>query len=151
MNQGENSKNYRILSIYAKLISGEVVDVDKLSCDYNVDHNSIQQDITTIRSFMKNEKELCNSQHIVSNQKHSRYVISCPKKAQLNNREIMEICECMLENSFTVREDHLSILYKLVGMHVPKHKREKILTLIEKKVLRHTIDSRLDYVSRRKY
>ena len=53
-NEGSSSKHGRVLELYNRLLSGEVLNKNQLALEYGVNPRSIQRDIDDIRVFFSN-------------------------------------------------------------------------------------------------
>lgn len=127
----ENTKYNRILSIYTKLISGEVVDKDKTAEEHQVDKRTIQRDIAAIRSFIENDFEGGMTKEVVFDRSRNGYILRDKESDFLTNSEILAVCKILLESRSLTKAEMMPILNKLVEKCVPVQSRKKVSSLIE--------------------
>ena len=69
-------KKNRILAILYRLYSGNEVSVTELSEEYQVARKSISRDISIIRSFLADHRELVGNVELLYDRKKHSYVLS---------------------------------------------------------------------------
>lgn len=127
----ENTKYNRILSIYTKLISGEVVDKDKAADEHQVDKRTIQRDIAAIRNFIENDFDSGMNKEVVFDRSRNGYVLRDKESDFLTNSEILAVCKILLESRSLSKAEMMPILNKLVEKCVPVQSKKKVSALIE--------------------
>lgn len=127
MDQVSEAKSARLLAIYARFLSGQVMKKSALAAEYGVTERSIQRDMESLRCFLE-EQQL--QQDIVYNRKAGGYqlVNSIPKG--LTNSEILAVCKILLESRSLRKDEMLPILDKLIICAVPEENRAAVLELI---------------------
>lgn len=121
------SKNERILSLYNKIITGDVINKSAEAEAFGVNERSIQRDIDDIRAFF------CNSEQgkTVKYERSKRgYVLADEGSEFLTNSEILAVCKILLESRSLVKEEMMPILDKLVNNCVPEQSKKKVVDLI---------------------
>ena len=127
----ENTKYNRILSIYTKLISGEVVDKDKTAVEHQVDKRTIQRDIAAIRNFIENDFDGGMNKEVVFDRGKNGYILRDKEGDYLTNSEILAVCKILLESRSLSKAEMMPILNKLVEKCVPVQSKKKVALLIE--------------------
>ena len=127
----ENTKYNRILSIYTKLISGEVVDKDKAASEHQVDKRTIQRDIAAIRNFIENDFDSGMNKEVVFDRSRNGYILRDKESDFLTNSEILAVCKILLESRSLSKAEMMPILNKLVEKCVPLQSEKKVSELIE--------------------
>ena len=95
-----NDKVSRVLSLYQRLMEGEVVDKEVEAARYGVSARSIQRDISAINDFFEQETEksgVINS--IEYDKKKGGHYLSQIYKTRLTNSEILAICKILLDST----------------------------------------------------
>ena len=96
-----NDKVSRVLSLYQRLMEGEVVDKEVEAARYGVSARSIQRDISAINNFFEQETEksgVINS--IEYDKKRGGHYLSQIYRTRLTNSEILAICKILLDKLF---------------------------------------------------
>lgn len=121
------AKSSRLLVIYSRLVSGEVVSKAELSEQYHVSERSIQRDMESLRCFIANQSL---PQDIIYDYKMRGYrlVNSLPKG--LTNSEVLAVCKILLDSRSMRRDEMLPILDKLIDCAVPEESRRAVAELI---------------------
>ena len=127
----ENTKYNRILSIYTKLISGEVVDKDRAADEHQVDKCTIQRDIAAIRNFIENDFDSSVNKEVVFDRSRNGYILRDKESDFLTNSEILAVCKILLESRSLSKNEMMPILNKLVEKCVPVQSKKKVSSLIE--------------------
>ena len=101
-----NDKVSRVLSLYQRLMEGEVVDKEVEAARYGVSARSIQRDISAINDFFEQETEksgVINS--IEYDKKRGGHYLSQIYRKRLTNSEILAICKILLDSRAFTRKD----------------------------------------------
>lgn len=127
MEQISEAKSRRTLSIYTRLLSGEILGKSELANEYGVTQRSIQRDIETLRCFLAEQGV---AQDVIYDRRAHGYrlVNSVPKG--LTNSEILAVCKILLESRSMRRDEMLPILDKLIDCTVPEESRRAVIELI---------------------
>ena len=83
-------KSERLLQIYSRLVSGDVLPKKELAQQFHVTERSIQRDMESLRCFFA-EQEL--RQDIVYDKAAKGYRLERPNCSLLNNSEILAVCK----------------------------------------------------------
>ena len=92
-------KIQRVLGIYKKLVSGEIVSKVEEANNYGVNERSIQRDIDDIRSFMESE---VGRTGIINNVIYDRakkgFRLEQQNPTELTNGQMLAICKILLDS-----------------------------------------------------
>lgn len=127
-----NDKVSRVLSLYQRLMEGEVVDKEVEAARYGVSARSIQRDISAINDFFEQETEksgVINS--IEYDKKKGGHYLSQIYKTRLTNSEILAICKILLDSRAFTRERMEHILDILVDRCTPAEGKAIVQDLIK--------------------
>lgn len=120
-------KSERILQIYSKLVSGELLKKKELAQHFHVTERSIQRDIEALRCFFAEEGLL---QDVVYDKKARGYRMENPTLRTLENSEILAVCKILLESRSMRRDEMFPILDKLIACCVPERNRKAVQELL---------------------
>lgn len=122
----------RVLGIYKKLVSGEIVNKVEEANNYGVNERSIQRDIDDIRSFMESE---VGRTGIINNVIYDRakkgFRLEQQNPTELTNGQMLAICKILLDSRALLKTDMIEILNKLIENCVTKNNQKEILDLIK--------------------
>lgn len=131
MPHSKNPKSDRILSIYTRLLDGELVTKAEAAADYGVDERTIQRDIDNIRNFLALDTE---NSGLVRSIRYSRtekgYRMEQTNSDRLTNSELLALCKILLDSRAFTKEEMSSLLNKLVACCAPKDKQKLVTSLI---------------------
>lgn len=120
-------KSERLLQIYSKLVSGEILKKKELAQHFHVTERSIQRDIEALRCFFAEEGLL---QDVVYDKKARGYRMENPALRTLENSEILAVCKILLESRSMRRDEMFPILDKLIACCVPERNRKAVQELL---------------------
>ena len=103
MEQIPEAKSARLLSIYARLLSGQTLGKAELAVEYNVTTRSIQRDIESLRYFLADQGL---AQDVVFDRTAKGYRLANIIPKGLSNSEILAVCKILLE-SRSMRKDEM--------------------------------------------
>ena len=131
MNNPSNNKMIRVLDIYNRLISGEVVRKSEEARYYNVNERSIQRDIDDIRCYLDGLVEKTGIINSVIYDRNLRgYRLEQVSKMTLSNSEILAICKILLDSRSFTKKEMSSMLERLIDCCVPKENQKLVEKLI---------------------
>lgn len=134
MEQISEVKSARMLAIYARFLSGQVLEKRALALEYGVTERSIQRDMESLRCFLA-EQQL--SQDIVYDRKAKGYrLTNCVPKG-LTNSEILAVCKILLESRSMRKDEMLPILDKLIDCAIPESSQKAVRSLIANEELHY--------------
>ena len=120
-------KSDRVLYMYDKLISGEILNKNELSEYFGVSEKSIQRDIDALRCYLA-EKGM--GQDIVYEPSLHGYKLYDLNSKKLTNSEILAVCKILLESRSMVKSEMQSLIEKLLFNCVPEQNKRKVNDLI---------------------
>ena len=127
MDQIPETKSARLLSLYARFLSGKVLNKAALAREFGVTERSIQRDIESLRCFLA-EQGL--AQDIIYDRGLGGYRLTNTVSKGLTNSEILAVCKILLESRSMVRSEMMPILDKLIDCCVPADNRALVMDLI---------------------
>ncbi len=127
MEQIPEAKSARLLSIYARLLSGQTLGKAELAVEYNVTTRSIQRDIESLRYFLADQGL---AQDVVFDRTAKGYRLANIIPKGLSNSEILAVCKILLESRSMRKDEMLPILDKLIDCAVPKESQKAVKSLI---------------------
>lgn len=127
MEQIPEAKSARLLSIYARLLSGQTLGKAELAVEYNVTTRSIQRDIESLRYFLADQGL---AQDVVFDRTARGYRLANIIPKGLSNSEILAVCKILLESRSMCKDEMLPILDKLIDCAVPKESQKAVKALI---------------------
>lgn len=132
MEDFKSDKTARILGLYTKLLSGQVINKAKEAQNSGVNERSIQRDIDDIRNFLEDETVntgIVNS--VVYDREKKGYRLEQAEKMNLSNSEILAICKILIDSRAFPKAEMYSLLDRLVMCCVPKPNQTLVSKLIE--------------------
>ena len=127
MEEFSELKSARLLSIYARLLNGRVLNKQELAQEFGVTARSIQRDLESLRSFLSNEML---GQDVVYDRAAGGYRLTKTQPKGLTNGEILAVCKILLESRSMCRDEMLPILDKLVDCCVPEENKRAVQRMI---------------------
>ena len=124
MENDYNDKVSRVLSLYQRLMEGEVIDKEAEAAKYSVSARSIQRDISAINNFFEKEAEKSGVINTIG------HYLSQIHKTKLTNSEILAICKILLDSRAFTKKEMTSILDRMIDCCVPKDSQELVEDLI---------------------
>lgn len=124
---GTAVKSERLLQIYSRLVSGDVLPKKELAQQFHVTERSIQRDMESLRCFFA-EQGL--RQDIAYDREKRGYKLEQPALPLLDNSEILAVCKILLESRSMRRDEMLPILDKLISCCVPEQSKRAVTELL---------------------
>lgn len=121
------AKSARLLTIYARLLSGRTLQKAELAAEFGVTQRSIQRDLESLRCFLM-EQEL--PQDVLYDRTQRGYRLTHAQPKGLTNSEILAVCKILLESRSMIRSEMMPILDKLIDCCVPIENRKMVQELI---------------------
>lgn len=131
----EVSKNQRVLSLYSRLLNGEIINKVKEAEKFGVTEKSIQRDIEDLRIFI--EETTRDGEHyetVVYDRRKKGYVINRGMKPSLSNSEVLAVCKILLESRAFVKDEIMPIIDKILSCCVPKENLKLVTDLIRNEI-----------------
>lgn len=134
----------RVLKLYSKLLSGDVINKAEEAVFFEVHPRSIQRDIDELRAFFENQAtEGYTDKFLVYDKELKGYYLQAKDELSLTNSEVLAVCKILLESRAFRKDDITPILEKLLNGCVPKKKQDIIKDLISNE-LRHYVQPQHD-------
>lgn len=124
---GTSVKSERLLQIYSRLVSGDVLPKKELAQQFHVTERSIQRDMESLRCFFADQGL---RQDIIYDKRDRGYRLEQPAQPLLNNSEILAVCKILLESRSMRRDEMLPILDKLIACCVPERSKRAVVELL---------------------
>jgi predicted DNA-binding transcriptional regulator YafY len=132
-------KYNRVLSIYTKLINGDVVNKAAEAERFGVAPRSIQRDIEDLRCFFE-EQASCGelTKELVYSKELNGYHLVNRDAAVLSNSEVLAVCKILLESRAFTKKEMTPIISKLLNCCVPPKCQSKVKELILNELFHYT-------------
>lgn len=123
-----DKKTERILDLFSRVSSGEVLVKSKEAELHGVNERTIQRDIEDIRAYLANEPQ--RDRQLVYDRKNGGYIIEKKPENVLTNSEIFAVCKILLESRSLVKEEMYPVIDKMLRCCVPYSNYQKVKELI---------------------
>lgn len=135
-------KHDRVLKIYSRLLSGEIIRKQDLADEYRVTPRSIQRDIDSIRDFYSNR---IGKNEGLAEIKYDRiakgFRIISNKTITLTNAELFAVAKIILESRSLSKREVEKIIGDLIEACLPIGERKKMEDLVRNEVF-HYVEPR---------
>lgn len=118
----------RIISLYNRLIEGEVLVKANEAKKFGVNEKSIQRDINDIRTYLANDT--VSNRELIYDRSKKGYVLIQSTKKTLTSSEILAVCKILLESRSLTKEEMFPIIDKLLQCCVPYKNYRQVADLI---------------------
>ena len=126
-----NDKIERVLSLYSRLINGDVINKAEEAQNFGVNERSIQRDIEDIRSYLDgipSDSGIINT--VIYDRAARGYRLEKIYEIKLSNSEILAICKILLSSRAFTKKEMEGILERLINCCVPKSNQKAVKELI---------------------
>lgn len=123
-----DKKVERIISLYNRIIDGEVLNKATEAARFGVNEKSIQRDFDDIRAYFAGSPE--TNRELIYDRSKKGYVMRQSSKKSLSNSEILTVCKILLESRSLTKEEMYPIIDKLLQCCVPTENYKKVVDLI---------------------
>lgn len=131
MDEVKKDKIERVLSIYTKLLNGDVVNKEKEAYTHGVNERSIQRDIDDIRNFLDADSEHTGYMNsVVYDRAGKGYRLEQVYKIKLKNSEVLALCKILLDSRAFTKGEMTDMLERLIDCCVPKSNQLLVKELI---------------------
>ncbi len=142
MEEERSDKIERVLGIYTRLVSGELVNKAEMANLYGVNERSIQRDIDDIRNFLDTNMDVSGYVNsVVYDRLNKGYRLEQVYKSKLTNGEILALGKILLDSRAFTKKDMTALIGKLIESCVPK-KNQKLVEHLLGNELFHYIEPR---------
>ena len=139
----ENTKQYRTLEIFFRAMRGEDISVGELACEYGVSQKSISRNISDLKSFLADHRDLVGNTQLEYSHKNKCYRLRMDEF--LTNKELFSIAEVLIGARAFSKMELLTLIDKLKKFTTAED-RPKLNELIRKEIyhypeVKHDCDS----------
>lgn len=124
-------KNARLLTVYTKLLSGDVLDKKAVATEYQVSEKAIQRDINDLRNFLSGQMAQNGvDNEIIFDRNLKGYRLRCGAEGFMSHSEILAVCKILLESRAFTKKELKPIMEKLLKNCILKSNRQVVSELI---------------------
>lgn len=135
-------KHDRILEIYSRLLSGEIVRKVELAEEYGVNPRSIQRDIDSIRDFYANRTaQTGEAAEIRYDRTKKGFRLVSLRTITLTNAELFAVFKILIESRSLCKEEMEHIVQELIEACLTANERKKMADLIRNELF-HYVEPR---------
>lgn len=141
-NFNQGFKYYRVLKIYGKLMSGEVINKTEEAKLFGVTERTFQRDIEDLRCFFADEADGAEAggvrRELVYSRELNGYCLVNKDTAVLNDSEFLAVCRILLDSRAFAAEEMLPVIKKMLGCCVQAKKRQEIAGIVSEDMNRYS-------------
>lgn len=104
-------KNDRMLEIFMRALRGEAISLTSLADEYGVSTKSISRDISGIKNFLAEHRELMQNAELTYSRKNKSYTLT--NDEFLKNKELFAIVKILLGSRALSKDEILTLISKL--------------------------------------
>lgn len=130
----KDGKVNRVLTIYEKLIKGEVIYKKQLATIFGVNEKTIQRDIEDIRAYLSNRTETKCSIDVEYRRDKKGYSLNKREDAILNREDVLAISKILLESRAFCKEEINHLITAMLG-EIDFEQRKYVKELIGNELL----------------
>jgi len=135
-------KHDRVLEIYTRLLSGEVIHKEDLAEEYGVTPRSIQRDIDSIRDFYSNRTTTGGEAAEIRYDRTAKgFRIVSAKTVTLTNAELFATAKILLDSRALSKQEMEKIISDLINACLPAAERKKMKDLVNNEIF-HYVEPR---------
>jgi len=135
-------KHDRVLEIYTRLLSGEVIHKEDLAEEYGVTPRSIQRDIDSIRDFYSNRTTTGGEAAEIRYDRTAKgFRIISARTVTLTNAELFSIVKILLESRALSKQEMGKIIDDLIDACLPLAEKKKMTDLVRNELF-HYVEPR---------
>lgn len=131
----ENSKQERFLEIFFRGLRGESLSVQSLAEEYQVSTKSIRRDISNLRVFLSNRRELMGNTELLYSSQEKCYRLCMD--GFLTNQQLFSLVKVMIGVRAFSKEEMMSMIESLKRFTTPQE-RPKLDELIRREMYHYT-------------
>ena len=124
-------KNDRMLEIFMRALRGEAISLNSLADEYGVSTKSISRDISGIKNFLAEHRELMQNAELTYSRKNKSYTLT--NDEFLKNKELFALVKIFLGSRALSKDEILTLISKLKRFTTVSD-RETLENLIRKEV-----------------
>ena len=131
-------KHDRVLELYSRLLTGEVLHKDKLALEYGVTTRSIQRDIDSIRDFCSNQATRHGeTADVIYDRTIGGFRLVNSRTVTLSNAELFAVSKILLENRSLSKAEIEKIILELVDACLPTAEKKKMSELLRNELFHY--------------
>lgn len=135
-NFNQGFKYYRVLKIYGKLMSGEVINKTEEARAFGVTERTFQRDIEDLRCFFADDTDDSGiRKELVYSREMNGYHLKNRDTSMLNDSEALALCKILLDSRAFTKEEVTPIVSKLLNCCVTPKSHRKISDAVSKEML----------------
>lgn len=127
MDMTAEAKSMRLLTIYTRLLDGQILKKSDLAHEFGIAQRSVQRDIESLRVFLAEEML---GREIIYDAKEKGHRLVSATVAALSKSEILAVCKILLESRSMRQDEMMPILDKLLDCCVADSDRKDVTRLI---------------------
>ena len=117
----KKDKAFRMLSMYDRLLSGQVLFKREEANRFGVNEKSIQRDIEEIREYLGDQAvQTSSTKELVYDHGQHGYRIGQSGSGMLSNEEVLAVTKILLDSRALPKEEMMSILDRLLSCCIPQ-------------------------------
>ena len=127
----EETKVNRVLSLYTKLLNGQLIYKAEEANHYHVARRTIQRDIEDIRKFLDySVADIGIVNTILYDREKDGYYLEQTDQMRFSNSEILAICKILLDSRAFTKKEMSEMLAKLIDCCVPEANQRRVRDLV---------------------
>ena len=131
-------KHDRVLELYSRLLTGEILHKDKLALEYGVTTRSIQRDIDSIRDFCSNQSTRHGeTADVIYDHAAKGFRLVNSRTVTLTNAELFAVAKILLENRSLSKTEMEKIILELVDACLPTAEKKKMSELLRNELFHY--------------
>lgn len=131
-------KHDRVLEIYNRLLSGEIIRKQELADEYGVNARSIQRDIDAIRDFYANRMDRHGELTEIQYDRTAKgFRIVSAKTITITNAVLFTVAKIILESRSLCKEEMEKIITDLIETCLPVDERKKMKELLRNELFNY--------------
>ena len=134
----EEDKAERVLSIYTRLMQGQIINKEEESLKFGVATRTIQRHIADINHFLSGQcNETGEIKEVIYDAKAGGYRLETKVQNQLVPEELLAVCKVLLESRALVKEEMFPIINKLLSACGAEQDRKRIKDYIGNEMIHY--------------
>lgn len=121
----KKDKGFRMLSMYDRLVDGQVLFKSEEADRFEVNEKSIQRDIEEIREYLDEQAvQTGGRRQLIYDHRQHGYRIGQSECGMLSNEEVLAVTKILLDSRAFPRKEMMSILDRLLSCCVPQENQK---------------------------
>lgn len=129
------SKYDRILSIYAKLMQGEIVRKAEMAAEFHVNGRTVQRDLDDIRAFFSNNTlGICYGKQLVYDHRQRGYRLEMTEDDRFSSGEVLAVSLLLMDSGVLSPEERTVFVQKFLERSIKRG--EKAHRFVQEELVR---------------